>query len=240
MTPFAVFNNPDIKEKSSIVNDKIFPKIAIIDPFLTMSMPPVLTALTGIDAFAHSLEGFISKNANMFSKMVSLDSIRLITEYLPRAVHDGDDILAREKLAWASVLGGIVVSHIGGVLPHAMGQPVSGFVGAPHGGSIAACLVQVLQASFEANPDTFAQVAETMDRAIQSLPVVEKAAKCPGLVSALFENTNINVRYSDFGLKEQDIPKVAAMAFNSYYGAISRHPKEFSIEDVEKLYSECL
>ncbi len=240
VTAFAVFSNSQIQEKSTIISDRVFPRLAIIDPELMYSMPPELTALTGVDVLAHAIESYISVHANSFSKMVAIESIRLVSTYLPAVVAYGKNKESREKMAWASTLAGMAIAHAGVALPHALGQPVSGFCDAPHGGSIAACLARILEFSFTADFNKFAEVAEAMDPAVKSLPLRERAEKCAKLVERLLKDINIKVRFSDFGLKEEDIEKVTHIALTGYYFDINSHPKQVTPEDIKRLYRECI
>jgi alcohol dehydrogenase class IV len=239
-THYSVLNNPEIKEKSTIVSTWIIPKVGIVDPELMYSKPKELTAHTGIDAFAHSVESYININAHSFSKLVALESIRLVTEYLPPVVANGSNKEAREKMAWASTLGGAAIAHIGPVLGHCMAQPVGGFMNAPHGGSIAACLVKVLEFSYIADLEKFAEIAEAMDPSVRDLTLREKAEKCPELVARLFEDIDVKVRFRDFGLKEEDIDKVAHITTTGYAFDLVNHPRTVSEEDLKRLYKECL
>lgn len=240
VTPFAVFNHPKLREKSSIVSSRIHPRVAVVDPELSKTMDSRLTGLSGIDALAHSLEGYISKNATVFSRMISIESLRLITAHLPVAVKDGENMEAREALSWASTLGGIVVGHVGGTLPHAIGQPVSGLTGAPHGASIAACMVTILDRSCDENPALFAGLAEALDRDSSMLSERERARSCPGLVGELFASAGVSERYSSYGLREEDIDRVTRMAFTCYPGAIQRHPKLFTEAEIRDIYRASL
>ena len=133
VTLYSVISNPEVREKGCIHNPMIFPKLALIDPELMKSMPPRLTAHTGIDALAHSLESFINVHATPYSDLVARESIRLVARWLPEAVANGENMAARTKMAWAAALGGIAISHAGTTLPHALGQPVSGLVAPPMG-----------------------------------------------------------------------------------------------------------
>lgn len=240
VTLYAVFSNPDIKEKSTIFSDKIFPKVTIVDPELMYSMPPRLTALTGIDALSHAIESYINIHANSYSKMLAIESIKLVAEYLPAAVANGKNKEARGKMAWASTLAGMAIAHVGTVLPHALGQPVSGFCGAPHGGSIASCLAKILEFSFTADFNRFAEVAEAMDPTVKCLPLREKAEKSAELVQRLLKDTNSEVTFSDFGLREEDIDKVTNIALTAYFMDIDNHPKQVTKEDIKRLYRECI
>jgi alcohol dehydrogenase class IV len=239
-TPYSVLNNSKIKEKSTIVSDEVVPKLGIVDPELMMSMPPQLTAYTGIDALTHSIDAYVSALAQPFSKMLSLESIRLVAEWLPEAVANGSNRQAREKMAWASTLAGMAIAHAGTTLPHALGQPVSGILGAPHGGSIAACLVKVMEYSYTADFQRYADIAEALDPAVRDLPLKEKAEASAELVERLFRDTGTTVRYSDFGMSEKDIDKATHIALTGYGGDIKIHPRVATEEEIKQLYRDCL
>jgi alcohol dehydrogenase class IV len=240
VTLYSVLNNPDVKEKSTIYNDLIFPRVALVDPQLMVSMPPKLTALTGIDALSHSVESFINIHANSYSKLLARESIRLVARYLPEAVANGENMEARAKMAWASTLGGMAISHVGTTLPHALGQPVSGLVDAPHGGSIASCLAEILQFSFTSNFERFAELAEALDESVKCLPLRERAEKSGELAQRLFRDVDCEVGFGDFGMQEKDIDKATQVAMSAYFIDLGNHPRKVSAEDLKKLYKACL
>lgn len=91
----SVITNPETNEKVAFINPALFPKLAIVDPELMCSVPPVFTAYQGFDALSHSLEGYISKFANLMSDMYAITAIENVSRYLARAVHDGNDLEAR-------------------------------------------------------------------------------------------------------------------------------------------------
>ncbi len=240
-TPFAVFNNPKIHEKGTIVSDFILPKVALVDPTLTYSAPSKLTAFTGIDVLAHAIESYIGLNANSVSRLASLEAVRLVSKYLPAAVSNGRNTVAREKMAWASTLAGIGISHGGVALPHALGQPVSGLTGAAHGASIAACLAKVVEMSFVADIEGFAEIAEGMEPSIAALTPREKAERCAPLILRLLKDTDSRIGFTALGLRKEDIGKVTDIALTGYYFDIECNPKRIvDREEIEKIYMECL
>ncbi|MBW2057532.1 MAG: iron-containing alcohol dehydrogenase [Deltaproteobacteria bacterium] len=240
VTLYAVINNPDVREKSTIYSDLIFPRVALVDPELMVSMPPRLTALTGIDALSHSVESFINIHANSYSKLLAKESIRIAARYLPEAVANGGNMEARSKMAWASTLGGMAISHVGTTLPHALGQPVSGLVDAPHGGSIASCLARILQFSFTSDFERFAELAEAFDESVGSLPLRERAEKSGDLAQRLVRDVDCEVGFGDFGLQEKDIDKATQVAMSAYFIDLGNHPRKVGEEEIKKLYRECL
>ncbi len=239
-TPFAVLNNTSIREKSTIVSDSIYAAKALVDPELMATMPRRLTASTGFDAFAHCLEAYISLAATPFSNMVAREGMSIIAEYLPQAVANGKNMAARTKMAWASLLGGSAIATIGVALPHSLGQPVGGFCGAPHGESVAACMVEVLKMSYSSNPRAFADITDILDPSYRDQPLKKRAAACPELVEQLIDDIGLSVRFSDFGLTEGDIDKVTQIALTGYYFDIQCHPRSVSAEDIKTLYRKCL
>jgi len=239
-TPFSVLNNPKIREKSTIVSDYIFVNKVLIDPETMYSMPRRLTASTGFDAFAHCLESYISLAATPFSRMAAMEGMRIIAQNLPLAVANGENREARAQMAWASSLGGTAISSIGVTLPHSLGQPVGGYCGAPHGESVAACMVEVLKLSHSSNPQVFADISDILDPSYMGKPIKSRAAACPELVQAFLDEIGLRIRFRDFGLKKTDIDKVTSIALTGYYFDIKCHPRTVNESDIKALYSACI
>ena len=240
VTTYAVLNNTKLREKSTIISEKVLPRVSIVDPKLMETMPPRLTAYTGIDALAHAIESYINLGANPFNRMLAVEAIGLVARYLPMAVANGRNRVARGKMAWASTLAGGAIGSVATTLPHAMGQAVGGYMNAAHGGTLTACLVNVLEFSYTADLELFARVSEAMDPDIRSRSVREKAEMCPCLVERLLRDTGTRVSFSDFGLKKEDIERVTEIAFTGYGADVAVHPKQATKEDVKALYEACL
>lgn len=239
-THFSVLSNPELKEKSTIAHEAIFPKTALVDPELTYSMPAKLTALTGTDVLAHAIEAFINMNASPFAQMVSLEAIKLCAAYLPMAVGNGKNTEARQQMAWASTLAGVAIGHSNPTLPHAMGQAAGGYCHAPHGASVAACLVRILELSYTADLERFGRLAEALEGNLHDVKPYEKAARSVELVSRMLQDIGVNVRFRDFGLKEEDIDTVTKIAVTGYFTGISLHPRQMSEEEIRQIYHDCL
>jgi alcohol dehydrogenase class IV len=240
MTHFAVFSNSRIREKSTIVSERIFPKLALVDAELTYTCPPRLTALTGVDVLAHSIEAYINVNASPWARLVSLEAIRRVGVFLRRAVADGTDSEARQEMAWASVLAGMAIAHANPTLPHALGQAAGGYLHAPHGASVAACLPEVMRVSAGAAPRVFAEVAAALDPDTARLSEARRAERCTALVEGLFRDIGVTVRLGDFGLKEEDIERVTQIAMTGYFTGISQHPTQVDAEGIKRIYRACL
>lgn len=239
-TLYAVLTNRKIKEKSTIISPRVFPKTSIVDPELTISMPPSLTALTGFDTLSHALESYININSHPYSELVALESIKLLFSNLPAAVANGENLEARSKVAWAATLAGMAISHAGTVLPHAMGQPISGLYNAPHGGTIAACLIKIMEYSFTSNIEKFANLAEAMDKSVKSLSVHQKAEKSIELLKQLSEEINLSVSFGNYGVQRQDIPKIVDIVLKGFKQDVDAHPRKVNKKEIENLYYECI
>ncbi|MGB9873949.1 MAG: iron-containing alcohol dehydrogenase, partial [Hydrogenobacter sp.] len=122
---YSVISNPIRKEKLVISHSLNYPKVAIVDPALTKTMSPRLTAITGIDAFIHALESFTNRAYNPMADELAIRAIRIIKEWLPIAVKDPENMKAREMMSYASMLAGIAIDKKRVALIHAMEHPVS-------------------------------------------------------------------------------------------------------------------
>ncbi len=239
-THYSVISNPEKHEKGTIISNRIFPDYAVIDAELMITLPPKLTALTGIDALSHCLEAFIGNAATPFSDMVAKEGIRIITRNLPEAVSNGGNLEARKAMAWGSALGGVAIGHAGVGLPHALGQPVGGIADAPHGASIAACLAKVIEFSYMSNFEKFGQLAECIDPSVSGLPLYEKAEKSVLLIERFLDYVGGNITFSEIGLKEADIDKAVEVAMNGYGVNVRNHPRVASEQEIRTLYNKCL
>lgn len=240
MTHYAVFSNPRLREKSTIVSERIIPRAALVDPELTYSCPPRLTALTGVDVLAHSIEAYINVSSSPFARLVSLEAIRLVGVWLPRAAADGADAEARQQMAWASALGGVAIAHANPTLPHALGQAAGGYLHAPHGATVAACLAAILRISHEAAPQSFADIAAALDPAAAALPLAERAARSAVLVDELLDRIGARVHFGELGLREEDIERVTQIALTAYATGISLHPLKVDEGEILRIYRSCL
>lgn len=240
-TQASVINNPEQVRKCSIVNPSIYPKISIIDPELMRTIPPELTALTGIDTFAHAFEAYICKGRNDFSDALALHSIALFSKSIRRAVKDGSDMEARQMMAMSCSLAGAAFSNAGVCLPHAMGQPLSAFTDAPHGGTLAACIPQIIEWTIPAAQDRLAKVAEVMDLdAVYGKTEEEKAKYLPVIMKKLYEDLDVHVSFSGYGLKEKDLDAFVDLCFVAFQQDIDNHPKEVTRQDVYDLVKKCM
>lgn len=142
---FGVITDESAGRKGYIGHGSILPRATVLDPELTLGLPPAPTAATGVDAMTHSLESLLSRNPNPFAEAMALGVIRTVATWLPRAVADGTDLEARSQLLLASHLAGIGQASGTGVgLAHALGHALGTVGGLPHGTALAVVLPEVL------------------------------------------------------------------------------------------------
>ena len=161
VTPYAVLTNSEKCQKGTIQQPEIFPKDAFIDPELLTTMPKELSASTGIDAFAHALESFINISKNSpISEFISIEAMKLIFTYLPKVMHEPENIEYRQKMAWASTLSGIAISHRGTTTAHAIAETLGGLIQIPHAHAVAITTYPVLKETLHYAKEQFAYIYE--------------------------------------------------------------------------------
>jgi len=239
MTKYSVLTNPDEGIKSTIVSEKIFPRVAIVDPTFMLSLPQKLTAITGFDALSHAIESYVCINANRITDMICEDAIKTITRVLPRVMNDPQNIFLREDLAWADTLAGLGIAYSGTTLPHAMGQPISGKYGQiRHGETLAALYPPFIQFSYPGNVEKFNHITRWIAEGID-LPIDKIDGEVATEVFVDFlKGIGMNIHLSDFGLKEGDIDYFLDPAMKC--GDVFTNPVVASEEDITELYRRSL
>jgi len=198
--------------------------------------------LTGIDAFAHAFESYINRNATPFSEMVSLEAIRLFAESIETCVKTPNDKVARGKMALASTLGGIAIAHSSTTLPHAIGQSLSGLTDAPHGGSIAACIQEIVRWTLPCGKEKFVKVTEMLEPSVAGRSIDEKAALLPEILDGIFTRILFGKRetMSGYGLTEDKIDLLADTVLTCYMMDCKGHPKMQDRADIVGIIRACM
>jgi alcohol dehydrogenase class IV len=154
VTRNAVLGSPEHGVKVSLRSPLMLPRVAIVDPELARSLPPALTATTGLDALTQLIEPFVCTRANPMTDNFCLDGIRHASASLLRAFTNGGDLEARTSMAWASLLGGLALANAGLGVVHGFAAPIGGMFHAPHGAVCAAILPSGMRANIEALRDS--------------------------------------------------------------------------------------
>ena len=231
--PWAVITNEEVHEKIGFGSPLTYPAISIIDPELMVSIPPQLTAFQGFDAFFHAAEGFIANCATPISDLFALEAIRLLYKYLPVAVKDGRNLKARAKVAWASTLAGMVESTSCCISEHSMEHAMSAYYPQlPHG----AGLIAISEAYFETFRNDcmkrYMKMADAMLEAKSNRP----SDFIDALVRMQKECDVYKLKLSDWGLKEEDFPKMVQNARATMDSLFTLDPRPLTDEEVLDIY----
>lgn len=239
VTPNAIVTLPDQELKVGIVSKHFLPDLVILDPELTLGLPPKLTAATGMDAFIHSLESFISTKANPLSDAFALRSMRLIGRNIRKAFTHGDDLDARHAMLMGSTLGGMALTAAGTAAVHALAYPLGGKFGVPHGVANAMLLVPVMEYNFDAIKPSLAEVADAMGIDTEGRTIDSRAKAVMEELRALVKDLEIPTNMGAFGVTEGDLDFLAQSA-SKVTRLLGNNPKEMSVEDIREVYSKLL
>lgn len=233
----AVFVRKNLKKKEGMNSPYFYPELALLDPELTLSLPPAPTAQTGLDALCHAIESYTSVNASPMSEMFSLEAIALIAENLRTCVHDGKNIAAREKMLLGSLYAGIGLANAGVTAVHSLSYPLGGKYGVGHGLANTLMLPPVMAFNLPGALTKFADVAEAMGECIDGLPDRESAYLALDAVEALIEDCGIHASLQEFGIKEKDFPTLADVAL-TVARPLENNPRKITKEDMIAIYAQ--
>ena len=215
VTIFAVMSDPDKQEKFTISSALIAPAVAVLDPLLTLKLPPSVTAFTGMDALTHAIEAFTSSIAQPATDALALSAIKLVLKHLPVAVGRGDNIKARDGMLQASLLAGIAFNNAFLGLAHAIASPLGGHFHVPHGLANAVMLPYVMEYNLPTAVRRYAEIGCALGlQAVGDTPRAV-AEKTVAAITQLARDINIPEKLSNIGAKEELLPLVARDALKS-------------------------
>ncbi len=231
----AVFINEKTGSKGGMNGDPLYPDCAVLDPELTLTLPPHVTAAPGIDAFTHAMEAFVSTQAHAISDMYALEAMGLISANLGKAYANGDNLEARSAMLMGSMLGGKALATAGVGLVHAMAYPLGGMFNIPHGLANAVLLPYVVDYNILGNPEKFARVAAVMGYDVLDLPLRDGARMAVDAVYDLNQDVNIPSSLAALDIPADSIPEMAEIAL-TVTRPVENNPRKVSLEDVIRIY----
>lgn len=232
----SVFIRKDLKKKEGMNSPYLYPELALLDPELTLTLPPEATASTGLDALCHAIESYTSVIASPMSEMVSLEAIGLIAENLRTCVHNGSNPKAREAMLLGSLYGGLGLANAGVTAVHSLSYPLGGRYGVPHGFANTILLPHVMSFNLPGALEKFARIAEAMGEAVEDLPVREAAYLAVEAVEALIEDCGITKTLEDFGVSKDDFQEMAKVAM-TVARPLANNPRKVTPEDAVEIYN---
>ena len=233
----AVFVRQNLKKKEGMNSPYLYPELAILDPTLTLSLPAVSTASTGIDALCHAIESYTSINASPMSELLSLEAIYLISSNLRTCVHDGSNVEARGNMLLGSLYAGLGLANAGVGAVHSLSYPLGGKYGVSHGLANTIMLPHVMAFNLPGSLEKFAVIAETMGEVIDTMPLREAAFMAVEAVQALIEDCGIYTTLEDLNIPEEALPELAEVAM-TVLRPLENNPRKLTVEDAIDIYGE--
>ena len=238
VTPIAILGDEDEDLKKGVVSRFLTPDAAYLDPLMTVTMPPAVTAATGFDALTHCIEAYANKFAHPIADTYALAGISLIANNIERACTHGDDLDAREAMLLASLYGGMCLGPVNTAAVHALAYPLGGEFHIAHGVANALLLPHVLKFKLEADPARYAMIARALGVG-QAGDKTTIALRGIGKIVDLAERCNIEQHMSPFGITADAIPRMAKAAM-TVTRLLERNPRPLTLPDAVEIYEAAL
>jgi alcohol dehydrogenase class IV len=241
VTRFAIITDPVTSVKMLLADPRLIPDVAIDDPLLTVTCPPLITASTGLDALTHAIESYISLRATPLSEVLALSAIRRIGQSLRAAFRNGEDLRARTAMHIASLEAGMSFSNASVALVHGMARPIGAYFHKAHGISNAVLLPHVMAWSIPGAPARFAQIANALGVEAAGPSEIVASQRAVSEVRALCRDLEIP-GLSGLGIKPDKLmalaPTMAQDALDS--GSPGNNPRVPTVEEIVALYRQAL
>jgi alcohol dehydrogenase class IV len=237
VSPNAILLDEADELKKGVVSPHLVPDAAFVDPRLTLSVPPAVTAATGLDALTHCIEAYANLHAHPMVDVYALQGIRRIAANLTRAVRNGADLEARGQMALGSLYGGLCLGPVNTAAVHALAYPLGGRFHVAHGISNAVLLPHVLRFNLSSAVDRYADVAVALGVRSNGSPKHTASDGVEELVR-LSRDCGVPQRLSDLGVPRDAIPEMARAAMQ-VTRLLRNNPRPMSEEDAVQIYEAC-
>jgi alcohol dehydrogenase class IV len=237
-----------IKDRSGIKavfeHAYIMPTLAMVDPTMSASMPPRLTASSGIDALSHAIESSLTKYTNPITFALALQSIKLISENLRKAVYQPNNLEARYNMALATLTEAFSEMNAGDIEAHAFGHLVGSIYRIPHGVACGIALPYAMEYNIVVSADRLAMIAEAMGVNTKGMSVSQAAIAAVDAVKELIKDVSLPTTLKQVGVSRDDLPKLAEQATTipwikvMFSYAIREMTEESAIKFLEEIYDE--
>jgi alcohol dehydrogenase class IV len=236
VTPISIVTT-GAHEKKGVVSPVILPDIALLDPDLTLGLPPHVTAATGVDAMVHAIEAYTSTSANNnpVSRALACEALRLLGQNIRRAVHHGADVEARSAMLLGSMLAGQAFANSPVAAVHALAYPIGGHFGVPHGLSNALVLPYVLRFNAEACADAYAELASTVFPELARAKGAQGAQAFIDRMVDLAADIGLQPRLRDVGIPRDAVAMMAEDAMKQTRLLVN-NPRPVTLEDARAIY----
>jgi len=237
VTLWAVITGPERKIKYNVGGTGLIAAhVALIDPRLTLGLPPHITAGTGMDALTHAIECYTCAYAQPWPDAVALWAIETIAQWLRLAYAQGHNEEARYKMSMAAMLAGMSYGTESAGAVHAMSQTAGGFYNLPHGALTASLLAPVMAYNYMGEPQKYARIAQALGEYTWGLPVWDAAELAVDAVARLSADLDIPT-LSEMNIPQDDIPMLAQLAYDDQQTI--GNPRDIGVAGYEKIYQSC-
>ncbi|MEH7492827.1 iron-containing alcohol dehydrogenase [Neobacillus niacini] len=233
MTRFSVLSDKTAQAKLSVGSMYNCPSLALCDPELTVTLPPHLTASTGMDALTHALESYVNKATQPISEALSIQAMTLIAKSLRLAVVQGENIEARHDMLLASTIAAMAFNTTRLGLAHALAMPLGAYFKIPHGVVNAILLPEVMKFNIIGNPHKFAEIARIFGEKTDLLTIREAAERSVSAIRQLNKDIGITQTLSDYGVTEEHLDLIVDEAILS--GNVLVNPVKTTKEDLKNI-----
>jgi alcohol dehydrogenase class IV len=237
VTQVAVVTNPEKRDKSAIYNPIVFPKVALVDPELMLTVPEHITASTGFDVFCHAFETYIHPNASPYTDMMAKEAIQLVVKYLPVVVKDGANMEARTAMAWADTLAGLCIANAGVTLPHGMGMAISGmYPHVMHGEALAVTYPDFMRYTYKSAVERFAAIGRIFNSSLKSESDETAAEKFCEEMDKFLKTIGMWSNLEGFKVPENELAALAkqCLVLPDY----ESNPRVATLEEVSELLND--
>lgn len=240
VTKVTVITDTERNVKMMLSSACLLPSVAIVDPLLSITTPPHLTAAVGVDALTHAIEAYISKRGQSITDTLALKAIQLISGALRQAWADGENITARREMMLGASIAGMAFSNSSVALVHGMSRPIGAYFHIHHGLSNAVLLLDVMEFSISGAPRRFADIAKAMGEKTDGLSPMKQADAAITAVERLVNDIQMP-RLGEIGIDKNDFDDVVEqMAVDAIAsGSPANNPKQATQKDIIQLYKRC-
>ncbi|HNY66671.1 MAG TPA: iron-containing alcohol dehydrogenase [Deltaproteobacteria bacterium] len=239
VTPIAILSDEGDKLKKGIVSPYLYPVLGILDPELTLGLPPQVTAATGMDALIHAIEAYTSINATVITDMYCEKAIELLYGNIRTAFAKGDNLAARTAMMEGALLAGIAFANAGVTAVHAFAYPIGAEFHIPHGVANTLMLPHVIRYNVLGNLDKFAKLSRPFGIPVSGLDKLQVVDRVVDAIDRLANDLKVPRHLKDFGVKEKDIDMLAEGVMK-VTRLLANNPRTLNLKDAKEIYRAAL
>ncbi len=236
VTQAVVTGDPEKQTKVSIWDPHVVPRFAVIDPTLTVGMPPRLTADTGLDAVTHAVEAYTVRTTNPVARLYAGEALQLAVRHLAKAVHDGSNMEARAGMSLAATFAGLAFSNAGLGAIHAFCLPLESRKHIPHGRSVAIVSPWIVDFNRVGNEETFAALAGFLGEDISQSDAAAASKKASAGLRRLMESVGVSPCLLDHGIQSGEVDNLAKEAFLVGQRLLPFNAREMTEKDAVEIF----